>query len=161
MADKEEDEDSNHDEEMSEEATVVQDETGEIEMHEGGQELGQMAEKELSIYTKLARFTQLLLASLLYCYVLVMIALRYVIPASLGPLLQHWADQVPAQPYRNASNAEGCPVLHLYAFFSFYFSLPLFLQHINWLCLWSGTVFSCHCLLPSTLSWHTVKSVTG
>ena len=119
MADKEEDEHSNHDEEMSEEATVVQDETGEIEMPEGGQELGQMEEKKLSIYTKLARFTQLLLASLLYCYVLVMIALRYVIPASLGPLLQHWADQVPAQPYRNASNAEGCPVSHLYAFFSF------------------------------------------
>ena len=96
--------DEDCDEDYDEDGTIMPGEAC-----EEGVEFNQqvMEEKNPSIWQRIAQILQLLLASLLYCYVLVVMVLRYVFPASLAPLLQHWADEVPSQPKRNASNPEG------------------------------------------------------
>lgn len=63
--------------------------------------------EDTSSTNKIANLFQLVLLLLLYCYVFIMTVLRYVYPASLGPLLQHWVGEVTPQPERNASNVEG------------------------------------------------------
>ena len=100
-------EDANLSEEQ-EDATLVHNETGEQEMFDAQEEfVDTSGKKGRGLFQKMAQLMQLLVAFLLYCYVLVVIVLRYVFPASLAPLLQHWAGQVAPQPERNASNTEG------------------------------------------------------
>ena len=101
-------------EEEQEDETIVHDETGEQEMFDALDDTDSVTEKKgRSLFQKMAQIMQLLVAFLLYCYVLVVIVLRYIFPASLAPLLQHWAGRVAPQPERNVSNnTEGSSKSH-------------------------------------------------
>ena len=73
-------EDANLSEEQ-EDATLVHNETGEQEMFDAQEEfVDTSGKKGRGLFQKMAQLMQLLVAFLLYCYVLVVIVLRYVFP---------------------------------------------------------------------------------